>query len=161
MLIDINISEEQNLINEINAANKTNHTVDTLQFDKPLLIDGVDPGDKNLRNTQIIVKATPQSKYEGSRLIKYRRVSISNQWLILHQKGFELELDEDISDDDDENKNTIINEIKAWFNYKESSIDLKIENDPNDSYIYKVKLSAKPNSLIYIGEINLIVKFKK
>lgn len=149
MQINIELSEEENLLNEINTANNSNHTLDTIKFGEPMVVDGVDPGTTTGRNTMVNVTALPKSKYEGSRVVKYRRIHIPTQWNIIHPIGNEITIDEEGSEAN------IINEIKTWFKYRDDSIKVTISK--LDDKVYEVKLKANPTSLLYIGEITLRV----
>ncbi len=141
--IDLELSEEENLLFQLNSDIHATYTLSDIEFSLPTVIDELiipydHPNNPVELNTSVIVKAKSTSRFNGQDIYKYRRINIVDQWNILNSQP--IEIPKSLTTDTE-----IKRHILVYMPYRLDSFTIeKTEN--------KILLKAIPNSLLYIGE---------
>lgn len=149
--IDVELTEEENLILQINSDNLTELTLDDIEFSIPSVIDELvipydHPNNPIELNTKVVLKAKTTSKYNGEDIYKYRRINIVDQWNILNDSK-PITIPKSLVSDSD-----IKNYLFSRMTYRKESFTIERRIDGKNEYI---KLKPIPDSLLYIGEFEV------
>lgn len=184
MKVNPNISEEQNLLNHINEINEFPLKLSEVEFGTPRskinLPDSLTKDQFNAseafrnkflkeKNTSVKVTAKDNSeRWEGSSTIRsYRRVHVGAQWLIYAIYGDNSDGSFSITTDSWRYSTPKVKEvfdaIKSRANFRMDSLKVTVVKYSQNGYNYdtgKIRVTANPDSLVYIGSFDMDVIFK-
>lgn len=146
--IDLTKSPKEIIVDLINLDNGTTLTADSLLLGTPV------PSNNIRYNTSLVLTATSTLKAQGSVTIKYNRKNLQDFTIAPNNLKFELGSATTISD--------LVDAINAEYSINLTSDDYVDADLPTLVELghYEEKtftLSAKPISLIYVDEVDLIV----
>lgn len=184
MKVNPNISEEQNLLNHINEINEFPLKLSEVEFGTPRSkIDLPDTFTKDQfneseafrnkflkeKNTSIKITAKDNSeRWEGSSTIRsYRRIHVGAQWLIYNIDGDNLDGSFSIITDSWKYNTPKVKEvfdaIRNRTDFRMESLKVTVVKYNQNGYNYdtgKIRITANPDSLVYIGYFEMDVIFK-
>ena len=132
--IDPELTEEENLLFQLNNDNHTDYDSNDVEFSLPettsiVIIDHNSPNDPIEVNTKILVSARTTSEYRGSDYYYYRRIDIAEQWRILNGND-SIAIPSTILDEYD-----IKQYLRKKMPYRLDSINIVLEKISNENYI--------------------------
>ena len=184
MKVNPNISEEQNLLNHINEINEFPLKLSEVEFGQPRSkIDLPDTFTKDQfneseefrnkflkeKNTSIKITVKDNSeRWEGSSTIRsYRRIHVGAQWLIYNIEGDNLDGSFSIITDSWKYNTPKVKEvfdaIRNRTDFRMESLKVTVVKYNQNGYNYdtgKIRITANPDSLVYIGYFEMDVIFK-
>jgi len=184
MRVNPNISEEQNLLNHINEINEFPLRLDEVEFGTPrskvnlpisFTKDQFNASEefrnKFLKDKNTAVKVTAKDnseRWEGSSTIRsYRRIHVGAQWLIYNIDGDNSDGSFSITTDSWKYNTPKVKEvfdaIRNRANFRMDSLKVTVVKYSQNGYNYdtgKIRITANPDSLIYIGYFDMDVIFK-
>lgn len=153
LVVNPNITEEENMVNLINDANLTNHEARFIVFGYPYKIDTNPQNNPDIDNTVLTLDSTPDSKYEGGDTFTYHRIHLGKQWEVVNGQLLELKLT-----DRPLTHATFFNMLNSYISFRKESLDITIEADTTDPKYTLVHVLAKELSLLYINSFTARVK---
>lgn len=160
MKVNFTQTEKQNLVALIHESKALSLPENEINFGNPSVLEDNSPFDRNnpnkrniVPNTSIVVNAESNSQqYIGSYTLRYRRIDLARQWLVLYG-GNTVRYTQDTLDEvtDPKVKKFITDRVK----YLTGSVNISANLQGNRA---TVTLSAKPNSLVYVGSVAITIE---
>ena len=152
MAVPLNKQSKQLLVDLINQANYTAFRVQDLNFSLPTIVDEPPVGHPNV-NASVIATGTGTTRFTGPKPLYYKRLDLTE---LLAARNVEFIFDNDGAD---VTMAMLLAALNARHNLAMDLTDIEDGNwsqSPTEDVI--VPLLARPSSLTYIGEAQLVIK---